>query len=82
MKLVLSNLKLDPPPSSRWPGTGGAVSVDERVGHKGSCRSGCRPSMLLFSMLSLVSQQFPEKERHPWRFLSNTSVILKLYFST
>ena len=38
VKLALSKSKLDPRPAIRWPGAGGAVSVDERVAFKGSCR--------------------------------------------
>ena len=65
VKLVGSKVNLDPPPSRRWPGAGGAVSVDDRIAYKGSCRSGCRPAMLALSMLLLVSQQIAEKKWHP-----------------
>ena len=70
VKLILEKVNLDPRPAIRWPGTGGAVSVDKHAASKISCRSGCRPATLLLSVLSSLLQQFPEGERRPWRFRS------------
>ena len=68
VKLVLSELKLDPRPAIRWPGVGSALSVDQRKTSRVLYRNGFRPATLLLSMLSSLSQQLPEEERRSWRF--------------
>ena len=55
VELVVAKMKLDTRPPIRWPGAGGAVSVDKRVVSKRSCRKGGGPATLLLSMLSALS---------------------------
>ena len=62
VKLVLSKLKLDPRPATRWHGTDSAISVDQRVASRVLCRNNYRPVTLLLSMLSSLSQQLPRKK--------------------